>query len=77
MSIDMQKRSMAMPNWGASIIGDRPGINVSAIAPDESQNFLSDKEHQSIFGTGNIGPDRIRMSMANVLNKQDSAAGGG
>ena len=65
---------MAAPNWGGSIHGDRPGINCSAIAPDESDNFMSDKEHQSIFGTGNIGPDRIRMSMAKVLSSQVQGA---
>ena len=60
---------MVQPDWGASIHGQRPDIDVSAIAPDESENFLSGKEHESIFGTGNIGPDRIRMSMANVLKQ--------
>ena len=71
---------MAIPNWGPSITGERPGINVSAISPDESNNFLSANEHQSMFGTGNIGPDRIRMSMAKILTNQErvaSVAGGG
>lgn len=44
---------------------------MSAIAPDEDQShmhFLDDQlDRQSIFGTGNIGPDRIRMSMANSI----------
>ena len=40
--------------------------NMSGIAPDESQAFLTSNDHQSLFGTGNIGPDRIRLSMANM-----------
>ena len=40
------------------------GPNISAIAPDESENFMVDSDYKSLFGTGNIGPDRIRMSMA-------------
>ena len=46
--------------------------NCSAIVPDESGNFLSANEHGSLFGTGNIGPDRIRMSMANVLKREQT-----
>ena len=38
-------------------------MDMSVIAPDESQGFMDHNEHNSIFGTGNIGPDRIRMSM--------------
>lgn len=44
--------------------------NCSAIVPDDSDNFLTANEHGSLFGTGNIGPDRIRMSMANVLKRE-------
>ena len=40
------------------------GPNISAIQPDESENFMADNDLKSLFGTGNIGPDRIRMSMA-------------
>jgi len=39
------------------------GINMSVIPPDETDQFLDDGDHNEIFGTGNIGPDRIRMSM--------------
>ena len=38
---------------------------------------MDDKEHNSIFGTGNIGPDRIRMSMAGSLNTGLAGVGGG
>ena len=41
-------------------------VNESAINPNESEHFMNANEHQSIFGTGNIGPDRIRLSMANM-----------
>ena len=41
-------------------------VNESAICPNESEHFLDANEHQSIFGTGNIGPDCIRLSMANM-----------
>ena len=43
---------------------DTMGPNISAILPDESENFMADNDLKSLFGTGNIGPDRIRMSMA-------------
>ena len=43
---------------------DTMGPNISAIQPDESENFMADNDLKSLFGTGNIGPDRIRMSMA-------------
>ena len=61
---------MAIPNWGGSITGERPSMavgNMSGILPDESANFLTDGEHESMFGTGNIGPDRIRMSTRKVI----------
>ena len=66
---------MAVPNWGGSIHGDRNSMginNMSAIVPDESNDFLSNQEHNAIFGTGNIGPDRIRMSMAKVIQGQNN-----
>lgn len=40
--------------------------NMSGICADESQAFMSQNDHQSFFGTGNIGPDRIRLSMAKM-----------
>ena len=48
------------------------GINLSVIPPDETDPFMAEKEHNDIFGTGNIGPDRIRMSM----QKSNSAQAG-
>ena len=42
--------------------------NLSVIPPDETNQFMDDKEHNLIFGSGNIGPDRIRMSMAGAPN---------
>ena len=42
------------------------GVNESAISPNESEHFMGAKEHQSMFGTGNIGPDSIKLSMANM-----------
>ena len=41
-------------------------IDVSAIAPDESNAFLNQQETNLMFGSGNIGPDRIRLSIANM-----------
>ena len=38
------------------------GVGVSGIMPDESVGFINDKaEMDKLFGTGNIGPDRIRL----------------
>lgn len=42
------------------------GINESAINPNESEHFLDAAEHQLIFGTGNIGPDRIPLDRASM-----------
>lgn len=54
----------------ASSIG--MGLNISGIKPDESHQFMTDNEHNSIFGTGNIGPDRIRLSMAKMTGSMVS-----
>ena len=53
---------------------DTMGPNISAIAPDESENFMADNDLKSLFGTGNIGPDRIRMSMAPRASLKNMAA---
>ena len=46
----------------------RPTMNIdmSGIAPNDSDNFMEKDDHQMLFGTGNIGPDRIRLSMAKM-----------
>jgi len=45
---------------------------MSAIVPDDdpSMHYFHDEFscRDSIFGTGNIGPDRIRLSVANSIN---------
>ena len=60
------------------MFNDRPtmGLNVSAIAPDDSNQFISQEVHQEIFGTGNIGPDRIRLSMAKMTMSAANGLGG-
>ena len=50
--------------------------NMSAIAPDEdqSEHYFNDERFasESIFGSGNIGPDRIRLSIANSINRRST-----
>ena len=41
-------------------------IDMSGIAPNDSDNFMEKDDHNMLFGTGNIGPDRIRLSMAKM-----------
>ena len=48
--------------------------NMSVIRPDDTNDFISAGEHDAIFGSGNIGPDRIRVSMTNI-RKASIAAG--
>ena len=54
---------------------------MSAIAEDDdpSLHFFNDEKYasDSIFGTGNIGPDRIRLSMANSINRRSMQFKGG
>jgi len=41
--------------------------DVSAIAPvEDNNNFIEADHRDALFGTGNIGPDRIRLSMAKM-----------
>ena len=58
------------PVVGAPGMGHREtlmgGIDMSAIAPDESQMLMNQQEQNEMFGTGNIGPDKIRLSIANM-----------
>ena len=55
--------------------------NMSVIQPDEdqSQHYFNDEKYasESIFGSGNIGPDRIRLSMANSINRRSMQFKGG
>lgn len=54
---------------------------MSVIQPDEdqSQHYFNDEKYasESIFGSGNIGPDRIRLSMANSINRRSMQFKGG
>ena len=57
---------------GGQVLREQMTINnISSIAPngeDQSVQYLLDFDDrsnaESLFGTGNIGPDRIRLSMA-------------
>ena len=45
------------------------GGGISVINPDESEGFLENKEDaEKFFGTGNIGPDRIRLTSTYAKN---------
>ena len=38
--------------------------SISAIAPDESEHFLSKQEQQDLFGPTTIKPDKMKIPMA-------------
>ena len=44
------------------------GGGMSVINPDESEGFLNKDDADKLFGTGNIGPDRIRLTSTYAKN---------